>query len=43
MVRNLKGKLVAPAQDPIAQADIAWFEAHEGRVVPAARSRAAGV
>lgn len=35
MVRNLKGKLVAPAAkpqvDPIAQADIAWFEAHEGR------------
>jgi hypothetical protein len=31
MVRNLKGKMVTPAPDPIAQADIAWFEAHEGR------------
>jgi hypothetical protein len=31
MVRNLKGKLAAPAPDPIAQADLAWFDAHEGR------------
>jgi hypothetical protein len=36
MVRNLKGKVVttprATPLNPITQADIAWFEAHEGRV-----------
>ncbi len=36
MVRNLKGKVVTTPRttplNPITQADIAWFEAHEGRV-----------
>ena len=31
MVRNLTGKVVAPPQDPTAQADQAWFEAHPER------------
>jgi hypothetical protein len=31
MVRTLKGKLVSPPVDPIAQADQAWFDAQEGR------------
>jgi len=31
MVRNLTGKVVAPAQDPTALADQAWFDAHPER------------
>jgi hypothetical protein len=36
MVRNLKGKVVTTPRttplNPTIQADIAWFEANEGRV-----------
>jgi hypothetical protein len=35
MANNLVGKLVATAAshaDPVAQADLAWFTAHEGRL-----------